>query len=75
MVFSIWYMVDSTWYIHLRILHSMIAGIPLLIGLRTRAQDPCASVVAWAPLSCVLCASFMRAACECEVSALSLGGA
>ena len=42
-------MVDSTWYVNIRILQSMVSGIPLILGLGTRMSDPYVYVVFWAP--------------------------
>ena len=37
----------------IRILHAMVSGIPVMLGLGTRMSDPYV-VVAW-PLNCVAC--------------------
>ena len=36
-------------HINIRILHAMISGIPLVLGLGTRLSDPFVYVVVWAP--------------------------
>ena len=36
-------------YINIRILQTMISGIPLILGLGTRMSDPYVYVVLWAP--------------------------
>ena len=46
---SVWYMVCSRWYmpchnILTRILQTIVSGIPLVLGLRTRMQDPYVNV-------------------------------
>ena len=35
-------------YINIRILRTMVSGIPLILGLGTRMSDPCVYVVFWA---------------------------
>ena len=35
-IWHIWYMVYSTWYINIRILPTMVSGIPLMLVLGTR---------------------------------------
>ena len=42
-------MVCSTWYIDIRILQTMVSGIPILLGLGTKKRDPYVDVVRWAP--------------------------
>ena len=42
-------MVYSTWYRDIRILQTMVSGIRLVLGLRTRLPDPDVYVVCWAP--------------------------
>ena len=38
-------------HIKMRILQSMVSGIPLILGLGTRVSDPCVSVVFWGPMN------------------------
>ena len=47
----IWYMVNSIWYINVRMLQNIISGIPLIVGFRIRIQDPGLDVVFWAPIT------------------------
>ena len=36
-------------HINIRILQTIVSGIPLVLGLRTRMSDPCVYVACWAP--------------------------
>ena len=48
--YGIWYMGYSIWYmVDIRILHTMLSGIPLILGLGTRMSDPYVYVVFWPP--------------------------
>ena len=38
-----------TWYLNIRILQTMVSGIPFVVGLGTKMEDPYVSVVFGAP--------------------------
>ena len=42
-------MVDSSWHVNISILQTMVSGIPLVLGVSTRMQDPYVPVVCLGP--------------------------
>ena len=48
-IYIMYICIHSIWYRNIRILQSMISGIPLILGLGARMSDPCVYVVFWAP--------------------------